>query len=87
MVTKTYKVYGLLGHRQKMSFNPSQKYDWSKDGNARIIEFENADKTGTNAYSIVKITRNTAEECLAELNGQISDGFFENYRVGKIEEI
>jgi len=87
VITKTYKVYGLFGHRQKMSFNSSQKYDWSKDGKARIVEIENADKTGTNDYSVVRITRNTAEECLAELNGQISDGFFENCRVGEIEEI
>ena len=30
---------------------------------------------------------NTAEECEEELNGQIVDGLFENYKVGKIEEI
>ena len=42
---------------------------------------------GTNEYSIVRITRNTAEECLQELEGQLSDGIFENSRVGVIEEI
>lgn len=36
---------------------------------------------------IVTITRNTAEECEAELNGQISDGLFENEKVENIEEI
>ena len=87
MVTKSYKVYGFLGHRQRESFNKSYKLDFSEDDNVRIIEVENSDKTGTNDYTIVRITRNTAEECEAELNGQISDGIFENSNVGDIEEI
>ena len=87
MVTKSQKVYGFLGHRQRESFNKSYKWDFSEDDNVRIIEVENSDKTGTNDYTIVRITRNTAEECEAELNGQISDGIFENSNVGDIEEI
>lgn len=87
MVTKSYKVYGFLGHRQRESFNKSYKWDFSEDDNVRIIEVENSDKTGTNDYTIVRITRNTDEECEAELNGQISDGIFENSNVGDIEEI
>lgn len=87
MVTKSWKVYGFLGHRQRESFNKSYKWDFSEDDNVRIIEVENSDKTGTNDYTIVRITRNTAEECEAELNGQISDGIFENSNVGDIEEI
>ena len=87
MVTKLWKVYGFLGHRQRESFNKSYKWDFSEDDNVRIIEVENSDKTGTNDYTIVRITRNTAEECEAELNGQISDGIFENSNVGDIEEI
>ena len=87
MVTKSYKVYGFLGHRQRESFFESYKWDFSEDDNVRIIEVENSDKTGTNDYTIVRITRNTAEECEAELNGQISDGIFENSNVGDIEEI
>ena len=87
MVTKSWKVYGFLGHRQRESFNKSYKWDFSEDDNVRIIEVENSDKTGTNDYTIVRITRNTAEECEAELNGQISDGIFENSRVGFIEEV
>jgi hypothetical protein len=53
----------------------------------RIIEVENADKTGTNDFSLVRITRNTAKECGEELEGQLTDGIFENYRTGRIEEI
>lgn len=87
MVTRTWKVNGVLGRRQRESFNKSYKWDFSKGDNIRIIEVDNSDKTGTNDYSIVRITRNTAEECETELNGQITDGIFENSRVGFIEEI
>lgn len=87
MVTRTWKIYGVEGHRQRESFNESYKYDFSKGNDVRIIEVENSDKTGTNDYSLVKITRNTAEECQKELDGQISDGIFENSRIGIVEEI
>lgn len=87
MITRTWKVYGANGHRQTESFNPSYRYDFSKGENIRIIEVENSDKTSTNDYSLVRITRNTAEECEDELYGQISDGIFENRKVGMIEEI
>ena len=87
MVTKTYKVYGAEGHRQRESFNESYKYDFSEGDDVRIIEVENSDKTGTNDYSIVKITRNNAIECDAEFWGQLTDGIFENSVVGKFEEI
>ena len=86
-VTRAWKVYGAEGHRQRVSFDPSYVGDFSKGNVIRIIEVENADKTGTNEYSIVRITRNTAAECKRELFGQIDDGIFENARVGKIEEI
>ena len=86
-VTRTWKVYGVSGHRQKESFNPSFIDDFSLDGDTRIIAVENADKTGNNEYSIVRITRNTAEECYDELLGQLSDGIFENARFGKVEEV
>lgn len=87
MKTRTWKVYGREGHRQRESFSKSYKYDFSKGENVRIIEVENSDKTGTNEYSIIRITRNTAEECQLELDGQLSDGIFESSAVGKIEEI
>ena len=86
-VTKTWRVYGMDGHRQRESFNKSCKYDFSENGIIRIIEVDNSDKTGTNEYSIIRITRNSFEECEQELNGQLSDGIFENSRVGKVVEI
>lgn len=83
-VTKSWKVYGADGHRQRVSFEPSVRYDWTQGDNIRIVELECSDKTGTNDYVRIIITRNTAEECEAEFHGQLSDGIFENSRVGKI---
>lgn len=86
-VTKAWKVYGIEGHRQRESFCQSYRYDFTKGDDIRIIEVENSDKTGTNEYSIVRITRNTVQECKDDFMGQLSDGVFENSRVGEIEEI
>ena len=87
MVTKAWKVYGEDGHRQKESFKGSYVYDFTRGDDIRIIAVQNSDKTGTNDYSTVIITRNTEEECRRELRGQISDGIFENSKVGCIEEV
>lgn len=87
-MTRIWKVYGANGHRQRESFNKSYTYDFSnKEDGTRIIEVQNADKTGTNDYSIVKITRDTAEECEKEFWAQVSDGIFENCKVGEIVEL
>lgn len=86
MVTKQYKVYGIPGHRQAISFTKSMIHDFSVGDNIRILEIENADKTGTNEYTIVRITRNTAAECDAEIEGQVSDGIFEDSLTGIVEE-
>lgn len=87
-VTKSWKIYGADGHRQRESFSKSYKYDFSTEADGiRIIKVDNSDITGTNDYSVIHITRNTQEECLQELNGQLLDGIFENSRCGKIEEI
>ena len=87
MVTRAWKVYGREGHRQRESFNESYVYDFSRDDDIRIIAVHNSDKTHTNEYSLVIITRNTADECEKELHGQISDGIFENSSTGVIEEV
>lgn len=75
------------GHRQRESFNKSCKYDFSEGSDVRIIEVDNFDKTGTNEYSIIRITRNSPGECEEELRGQLSDGVFENSKVGKVVKI
>ena len=87
IVTRSWKVYGANGHRQRESFSKSYKYDFSEPGETRIIDVECADKTGTHDYVIVRITRNSYSECYAELEGQLTDGIFENSRTGYIEEI
>ena len=91
MATRAWKVYGMFDgaivHRQRESFHASRRYDWSEGDDIRIVELLNSDKTGTNEYTIIRITRNTAEECERELEGQLSDGLFENSRYGKIKEI
>lgn len=86
--TIAFKVYGRDGHRQGVSFGESTNWDWSSehDGIRRIKEL-NSDITGTNEYTIVVITRNTEEEVRDEFEGQLSDGIFENYNYGRIEEV
>lgn len=90
-VTRTWRVYGRDGHRQKESFRPSYVYDFTDSyyhrGETMVIDVKNSDKTGTNDYTEVSITADTAEACERELWGQISDGIFENSRVGKVEEV
>lgn len=87
-VTRSWKVFGTRGKPQSESFLPSCRYDFSNNYDGiRILKLENSDITGTNLYTVIHITRNTAEECQHELDGQISDGFFENSAVGKVVEI
>lgn len=85
--TKTFKVYGRTGHRQKESFNASYMYDFSADQATRIIEVFNSDMTGTNEYTVVRITRNTENECFDEIEGQLSDGIFENVGTGAVVDV
>lgn len=87
MTTRAWRVYGREGHRQRTSFFKSIRWDFSEGEDIRIIEVDNCDKTGTNDYSLVRITRNTAAECEQELEGQLSDGYWENYRTGKVMEV
>ena len=86
-ITKRWKVWGAEGHRQRLSFGESIHWDFSTDSKTRIIDVDAEDKTGTNDYVIVTITRDSAEECERELAGQLDDGLFENAKYGKIEEI
>lgn len=87
MITKAYKVYGANGHRQKISFQKSDCWNFSTPDNIRIIQVLNSDITQMSHYSIVIISRNTEEECIREFEGQLSDGIFENARIGKIVEL
>lgn len=83
-MTRTWKVYGADGHRQRGSFRESNSFT---DYNGLKYEVLNSDRTGTNEYTIVKITGADADALLRALDGQICDGIFENCRVGRIEEV
>lgn len=87
MVSKTFRVYGEEGHRQRVSFFQSRINDFSENGRTRIIEIRNSDVTGTNEYSEVIITMDTEEACRREILAQVDDGIFEDSRTGKIEEV
>lgn len=87
METRTFAVQGIEGHRQRISFEKSVKYDFSDDTTGvRIIELICSDRTGTNDYVLIRITRNTERECIDEFFGQLSDGIFENANVGHYED-
>ena len=55
MVTRSWKVYGAEGHRQRESFGQSRRFDFSEGDDIKIIEVDNSDKTGTNDFSIIRI--------------------------------
>lgn len=86
-VSVNFKVYGLPKHNQRESFAPSERHDFSTADNVRILETFNSDKTGTNDYNILRITRETREECFDELEGQLSDGLYENSEWGGYQVI
>lgn len=87
LVTRTWKLYGLYGQSQTISFVKSLRYDFSDIDKICIIEVKNSDITHTNEYSIISITCDTKEDCLNELIMQITNGIFSKTRIGKIEEI
>lgn len=86
-VSVNFKVYGIPKHRQRESFYPSERQDFSTADNVRVLDIFNSDRTGTNEYNIIRITRETREECFDELEGQLSDGLYENSEWGWYQEI
>ena len=86
-VSVNFKVYGIPNHRQRESFYPSERQDFSTADNVRILETFNSDRTGTNDYNILRITRETREECFEEFEGQLSDGLYENANLGGFQVI
>lgn len=94
---KARKIYGMIDwddngeefyHRQKESFNTSFIADYSDtEQGLRKLAVINADLTGTNMYSIIIVERETEELCDDEIEGQLSDGVFENCRTWDGEEL
>lgn len=86
MFEKKWKIYGIDGHRQAASFGKSSMNGETWSG--CHLDILNSDITGTNEYTILVVrAENDEKKCRAELYAQISDGIFENCRVGKIEEM
>lgn len=86
--TRAWKVYSLNGYGQKESFYEStylEEPDY--EYGVRILEVFNSDITGTNEYSILRITRNTPSDCEKELNNQLTNEYFKNSRLDKVVEI
>lgn len=85
MVKLTARVYGRhdgqTRHRQRESFFPSRTYDFEEF----TLEERNSDLTGTNDYTELAITAIDEAECERILQGQISDGVFENCATGRVE--
>lgn len=86
-MTKKYRIYGAAGHRQAISFGQSFYWDFSTEGNKRILSCDCADRTGSNDFVDLTITCNTEIDCAKELDGQLSDGIFENCSFGDVVEI
>lgn len=91
MLAVIYRIYGLEDHRQAESFNPSRVLDFRTNANGYerniIIKIGNFDKTGTHEYTELVVTAESEKKAYNEILAQISDGIFENCRVGKIEKI
>lgn len=86
-ITKSFKIYGAEGHRQRMSFGNSRRYDWSDGDCLRIVELFCSDVTKTNEYVVIRITMKTPEEVEHELWAQIYDGLLEDSRTGSVLEL
>lgn len=86
-VSVNFKVYGLPKHSQRESFAPSERHDFSTADNVRVLDIFNSDRTGTNDYNILRITRETREECFDEFECQLSDGLYENSNWGGYQVI
>lgn len=82
-----FKVYGLPTHRQRESFFPSERHDFSTADRVRVLDIFNSDRTGTHDFNILRITCETREECFAEFEGQLYDGLYENSKWGGFQVI
>ena len=76
-----YRVHGRDGHRQRASFKLSNCIR----SNDVVFSFNCYDCTDTHDYVDVIILYHDDDEARKEFYAQISDGFFKNCNIGKIE--
>lgn len=81
---RTYRVYGSLGHRNRVSFIESFELV-DCEGIAYIVRC--ADKTGTHEYVEVQIYASDEYRCDSAILAQDSDGIFEDSNTGDIIDV
>ena len=81
---KEWKVYGADGHRQRESFADSFSFNTI---NGACIMIRNYDMTGTHEYTKVIVLSKNEKLCDEEFEAQLTDGIFENSKIGKIEVV
>lgn len=82
-MTRFFRVYGILGHRQRESF--SKSYSFTDCKGVSYVVF-NSDITGTNDYTELVVSGGSNEIIDDSLRGQLSDGIFENSNFGDVCE-
>lgn len=99
MATMSWKIYGRteiriekgqvlhVPHRQRQSFGASECFIYKREGSTVRLEILREDITGTNDFAILRITAPSADICARELDGQLSDGFFEDSRVSEVVQV
>lgn len=82
------RVYGAEGHRQRASFGYSSFCDFGKKGFlTRKVTVLKEDINKTNDFAVMICDGDTRREVCSEASGQLSDGAFENCRIGKCEKV
>lgn len=85
MYTRIFKAYGAEGHRIKESFSTSHSFETERDGEKLNVSVLCSDVTGHNDFVLVVITGDSQEKIFEEIDGQITDGIFENQNVGNVQ--
>ena len=84
MELRAFRVYGKDGHRQRATWFDSTTFMTTR---GCLVSVLNGDMTGQHDYTSISICGESDAVIMEELEGQISDGLFENCSVGKVEEI
>lgn len=83
-VIKTWKVYGMDGHRQRESFGKSYKYDFQKVQTSELLKLTTSTKqaqTNTQLFALPEIAlKNAKRNC----TGSFPMGFLKIPELGKL---
>ena len=88
MVSKKFKVE-VFGYPKGFDAKPIH-WDWSNEGQGtRKLDITFRRRKGITGgyYVYMTVTRDTEAEVHDEFVGQVTDGFFENDRIGKVCEV